>query len=124
MPAAARRRPRFDPDLDNPHGEPTDRFLGVPIRASRGAVTAVLVALRSASAAFEPLEIAAMEAIAAHASPYVAAWLLEAEETKVRSDTARCANWSSRLRACAGAAAARSGVDATRDVVSPHSSRS
>jgi hypothetical protein len=74
--------PRFDRDLDNPHGEPTDRFIGVPIRAGRGTVAAVLVALRPAyERPFEPLEIAAMEAIAAHASPYVAAWLLDAEET-------------------------------------------
>jgi GAF domain-containing protein len=74
--------PRFDAALDDPHGAPTDRFLGVPIRAN-GAVMAVLVAVRPAQQpAFEPREIAAMEAVAAHASPYVAAWLAEAGEAE------------------------------------------
>lgn len=68
--------PRFDRELDDPDGDPSDRFLGVPVRTGRGEIVAVLVALRPASEqAFEPLEIAAMEAIAAHASPYLAAWL-------------------------------------------------
>lgn len=68
--------PRFDRELDDPDGDPSDRFLGVPIRVGRGEVVAVLVALRPAhEQAFEPLEIAAMEAIAAHATPYLAAWL-------------------------------------------------
>lgn len=68
---------RFDLDLDDPDGEASDRFLGVPVRAS-GAVMAVLVAIRPADEPpFEPLDIAAMEAVAAHASPYIAAWLGE-----------------------------------------------
>lgn len=67
--------PRFDRDLDNPEGSVADRFLGVPILAG-GKVVAVLTAMRSAHALpFEPLDIAAMEALAAHASPYAAAWL-------------------------------------------------
>ncbi|HEV7237613.1 MAG TPA: GAF domain-containing protein [Thermoanaerobaculia bacterium] len=70
---------RFDLDLDDPDGEASDRFLGVPIRAG-GAVMAVLVAIRTAhEPPFEPLDLAAMEAVAAHASPYVAAWLGEPE---------------------------------------------
>lgn len=71
--------PRLDFDLDNPGGEPSDRFLGVPVRAG-GTVLAVLVALRPVEQrAFEPREIAMLEAIAAHASPYVASWLGEIE---------------------------------------------
>jgi hypothetical protein len=72
---------RFDLDLDNPDGDDVDRFLGVPVRTRGGEVMAVLVAVRSASERpFEPLDIAAMEAVAAHASPYVAAWLVDADE--------------------------------------------
>jgi len=66
---------RFDRDLDNPEGDAADRFLGVPICAG-GKVVAVLTAMRPGQALpFEPLDIAAMEALAAHASPYAAAWL-------------------------------------------------
>jgi hypothetical protein len=73
--------PRFDPDLDNPDGDPADRFLGVPVRAADGTgegtgrpVAAVLVALRPAQEPpFEPREIAALEAAAAHIAPYLAA---------------------------------------------------
>lgn len=66
---------RFDRDLDNPEGEAADRFLGVPICAD-GKVVAVLTAMRPSQALpFEPLDIAATEALAAHASPYAAAWL-------------------------------------------------
>jgi hypothetical protein len=66
---------RFDRDLDNPEGDGADRFLGVPILVG-GKVVAVLTAMRPAHALpFEPLDIAAMEALAAHASPYAAAWL-------------------------------------------------
>ncbi len=72
---------RFDRDLDDPEGDGGDRFLGVPIRAD-GAVVAVLVAIRAAYAPpFEPLAVAAMEAIAAHASPYAAAWLGDAPDS-------------------------------------------
>jgi hypothetical protein len=74
---------RFDHDLDNPDGDAFDRFLGVPVRTGGGAVMAVLVAVRPASERpFEPLEIAALEAVAAHASPYVAAWLVDADESE------------------------------------------
>lgn len=66
--------PRFDPDLDNPDGEPAERFLGVPVRGAEGEVSAVLVAIRHAQEPpFEPREIAALEAVAAHAGPYLAA---------------------------------------------------
>lgn len=66
---------RFDRDLDNPEGDASDRFLGVPV-CSGGKVVAVLAAMRSAhELPFEPLDVAAMEALAAHASPYAAAWL-------------------------------------------------
>jgi len=72
--------PRFDRDLDNPEGEAADRFLAVPIFAG-GKVVAVLAATRSRSALpFEPLDIAAMEALAAHASAYAAAWLADAPD--------------------------------------------
>lgn len=71
--------PRFDRDLDNPEGDAADRFLGVPIIIggnAGGKVVAVLTAMRPGHALpFEPLDIAAMEALAAHASPYAAAWL-------------------------------------------------
>ena len=67
---------RFDLDLD---GEPSDRLVGVPVVANASPV-AVLVATRNAQQpAFEPVDVAAMEALAAHASPYVAAWLIEPE---------------------------------------------
>lgn len=66
--------PRFDPDLDNPEGEPAERFLGAPVRGADGEVAAVLVAVRHAQEPpFEPREIAALEAVAAHAAPYLAA---------------------------------------------------
>lgn len=66
---------RFDRDLDNPEGDAADRFLGVPLCAG-GKVVAVLTAMRSDHASpFEQLDIAAMEALASHASPYAAAWL-------------------------------------------------
>jgi len=69
---------RFDRDLDNPEGDDVDRFLGVPVCAG-GKVVAVLTAMRPGHALpFEPLDIAAMEALAAHASPYAAAWLNDA----------------------------------------------
>lgn len=66
--------PRFDLDLD---GEPSERFLGVPVRTG-GGVMAVLVAHRTPpQPPFEPADVAAMEAIAAHASLYAAAWLID-----------------------------------------------
>lgn len=66
--------PRFDPDLDNPDGEPAERFLGAPVRGADGEVSAVLVAIRNAQEPpFEPREIAALEAVAAHVAPYLAA---------------------------------------------------
>ncbi|HVE73419.1 MAG TPA: GAF domain-containing protein [Thermoanaerobaculia bacterium] len=72
---------RFDRDLDNPEGSSADRFLGVPILAG-GKVVAVLTAMRPSHAlAFEPVDIAAMEALAAHASPYAAAWLEESPDS-------------------------------------------
>jgi hypothetical protein len=73
--------PRFDRDLDNPEGDAADRFVAVPICAG-GKVVAVLAAMRPGSALpFEPLDIAAMEALAAHASPYAAAWLADAPDS-------------------------------------------
>lgn len=72
---------RFDLDLDNPDRDAVDRFLGVPVHTSGASVMAVLVAVRSSSERpFEPLDLAAMEAVATHASPYVAAWLVDADE--------------------------------------------
>jgi GAF domain-containing protein len=74
------RDPRFDRDLDNPDGDPTDRFIGVPIRAD-GRVVAVIAAMRPAHALpFEPIDIAGLEALAAHASPYAAAWLVDSRD--------------------------------------------
>jgi membrane fusion protein (multidrug efflux system) len=75
--------PRFDPDLDNPEGEPAERFLGVPVRGAEGEgspVSAVLVAVRHAQEPpFEPREIAALETVAAHVAPYLAALAPAAE---------------------------------------------
>jgi len=66
--------PRVDPDLDNPDGDPSDRFLGVPVRAAHGAIVAVLVALRPENdSPFQADDIAILEVLAAHASPYLAA---------------------------------------------------
>jgi membrane fusion protein (multidrug efflux system) len=66
--------PRFDPDLDNPDGDPAERFLGVPVRGADGGVSAILVALRQAQEPpFEPREVAALEGVAAHLAPYLAA---------------------------------------------------
>ena len=68
--------PRFDPELDDPEGDAADRFLGVPVRAGDGEVVAVLAALRRPEEpTFEPLEIAALEAVAAHVAPYLKPWL-------------------------------------------------
>ena len=67
--------PRFDPELD---GDASDRFLATPVFA-RGRAIAVLVAART-SPPFEPAELAALDAIATHASPYLAAWLLDADD--------------------------------------------
>ena len=51
--------PRADLELDNPDGDPSDRFLGIPVRAPRGAIVAVLIALRpERDSAFEPAEVA------------------------------------------------------------------
>jgi GAF domain len=70
--------PRADLELDNPDGDPSDRFLGVPVCAPRGAIVAVLIALRPhRDPAFEPAEVAMLEALAAHASPYLATWLVQ-----------------------------------------------
>jgi GAF domain-containing protein len=72
--------PRFDPDLDNPDGRPTDRFLGVPVCSHNGEVIAVLVALRpSDDREFEPLDVDALEALASHVAPYLAAWMPAAD---------------------------------------------
>jgi hypothetical protein len=72
---------RFDRDLDNPEGDASDRFLGVPVCAG-GKVVAVLAAIRSSEGSpFEPLDVAAMEALAAHASPYAAAWLDDSRDS-------------------------------------------
>lgn len=82
--------PRVDPDLDNPDGDPSDRFLGVPVRAARGAIVAVLVALRpSHDAPFEPREVAKLEALAAHVSPYLAAWLVQTPASPFRHNALR-----------------------------------
>jgi len=77
--------PRVDPGVDNPDGTLTDRFLGVPVRAAHGPIVAVLVALRPAQEApFEPLDVAALEALAAHASPYLGSCLLDAPSSPSR----------------------------------------
>jgi multidrug efflux pump subunit AcrA (membrane-fusion protein) len=80
--------PRFDSDLDNPDGEPAERFLGVPVRGADGEgspVSAVLVAVRHAQEPpFEPREIAALETVAAHVAPYLAALAPAAEAPGLR----------------------------------------
>lgn len=68
--------PRFDPEVDNPGGAPDDRFLAVPVVTGRGEVVAVLTALRPADEPlFEPRDLAALETVAAHTAPYIAASL-------------------------------------------------
>ena len=65
---------RFDPEADAPEGTPDDRFLAVPVLTGEGEVAAVLVALRpSDEPQFEPRDVAALETVAAHAAPYLAA---------------------------------------------------
>lgn len=82
--------PRADLELDNPDGDPSDRFLGVPVRASRGAIVAVLVAVRpERDSAFQPAEVAVLEALAAHASPYLATWLIETPGSPFRHNALR-----------------------------------
>jgi GAF domain-containing protein len=77
--------PRADLDLDNPDGVSSDRFLGVPVRAPRGAIVAVIVALRpQQDAPFEPRDVATLEALAAHVSPYLAAWLVQSPGSPFR----------------------------------------
>jgi hypothetical protein len=72
---------RFDRDLDDPRGDHRDRFLAAPVRAGGRDVVAVLVALRSPrERPFEPRDVAAIEAVAAHAAPHLAAWLPAAAE--------------------------------------------
>src|SRR5206468_905967 len=73
-----------------PDGRPSDRFLAVPVRAGRGAIVAVLVALRPAhEAPFEPIDVTVLEALAAHSSPYLGAWLLDAPAGPFRSSVLR-----------------------------------
>lgn len=82
--------PRVDLELDNPDGELSDRFLGVPVRAGRGAIVAVLVALRPQSdAPFEPRDVTILEALAAHGSPYFRAWLLKTPASPFRHSALR-----------------------------------
>ncbi len=82
--------PRVDPDFDNPDGNPFDRFLGVPVRAARGAIVAVLLALRPhQDPPFEPREVALLEALAAHASPYLSTWLVQAPASPFRHNALR-----------------------------------
>lgn len=82
--------PRADLDLDNPDGDPSDRFLGVPVRAPRGVIVAVLIAIRpERDPAFQPAEVAILEALAAHASPYLATWLIETPGSPFRHNALR-----------------------------------
>lgn len=82
--------PRVDLDVDNPDGTLADRFLGVPVRAGRGAIVAVLVALRPGhEPPFEPLDITILEALAAHASPYLGSWLLDTPASPFRTNALR-----------------------------------
>lgn len=82
--------PRADLDLDNPDGNSSDRFLGVPVRAPRGAVVAVIVALRpQQDAPFEPRDVATLEALAAQVSPYLAAWLIQSPGSPFRYQALR-----------------------------------
>lgn len=82
--------PRADPDLDNPDGNPSDHFLGVPVRAPRGAIVAVLIALRPEhDPEFQAAEVAMLEALATHASPYLATWLVETPGSPFRHNALR-----------------------------------
>jgi GAF domain-containing protein len=76
--------PRVDLDLDNPDGHPSDRFLGVPVRAARGEIVAVLVAVRpEQNCPFDPDDIAILETLAAYAGPYLSRFA-GAEHERVR----------------------------------------
>lgn len=82
--------PRVDLDLDNPDGNPSDRFLGVPVRAPRGVIVAVLIAIRPEHLSpFQPAEVAILEAVALHAGPYLTAWLLQTSGSPFRSNALR-----------------------------------
>jgi hypothetical protein len=82
--------PRVDLDLDNPDGDSSDHFLGVPVRAARGAIVAVLIALRPEhDSPFQPAEVAMLEAVAAHASPYLATWLVQTPGSPFRHNALR-----------------------------------
>ena len=77
--------PRVDLDLDDPDGVSSDRFLGVPVRAPRGVVVAVIVALRpQQDPPFEPRDVATLEALAAQVSPYLATWLVQSPDSPFR----------------------------------------
>lgn len=82
--------PRADLEADNPDGDPSDRFLGVPVRAPRGVIVAVLIALRpEREPAFQAAEVAMLEALAAHASPYLATWLVQTPGSPFRHNALR-----------------------------------
>lgn len=82
--------PRVDLDADHPDGDPSDRFLGVPVRAPRGAIVAVLIAIRSErDPEFQTSDVATLEALAAHASPYLATWLVQTPGSPFRHNALR-----------------------------------
>lgn len=82
--------PRVDRDLDNPDGHASDRFLGVPVRAPRGAIVAVLIALRPKHGpAFQPSDVAVLERLASHASSYFATWLVQTPNSPFRHNALR-----------------------------------
>ena len=73
--------PRFDRELDDPDGDPADRFLAVAVRAGDGEVVAVLAAVRGArEPAFEPRDVAALETVAEQVAPYLTPWLAASAE--------------------------------------------
>lgn len=79
--------PRADLSVDNPGGTASDRFVAVPVRAARGVVVAVLVAVRPQhDPPFEPRDVAILEALAAHAGPYLGAWLVPAPASPFRDN--------------------------------------
>lgn len=74
---------RFEPDLDAPEGARGDRYLAVPVRDPDGEPVAVLVALRPASREqFAGADIAALDRLALHAAPFLAAWAQAAPHAK------------------------------------------
>ncbi|MFN7963127.1 MAG: HlyD family efflux transporter periplasmic adaptor subunit [Thermoanaerobaculia bacterium] len=82
--------PRFEAELDNPRGTPSDRFAAVPLPGPAGQAVGALAVFRPASKApFSALEMASLETLAAAATPYLAAWIEVAAPSSAESSPFR-----------------------------------